>query len=302
MNINEIKRIQKLAGLIIKESLDLPADQENMVHIANKNYFPHREEQEYCADCDSRECGCHDAPMFEANVPDNIVKFAKKKGLSAIVNKAAKFAEKAGKRIVGGTAIGKNYGTLVLDITHNGGEIHINDNDYSEPIITVNGIEVDNYNDFVDALDSNDASALNEDHEVFMADSSLEQIIKAAEELMAKLGEGEKDIPAWIQDHIAKAQSYIQQANEGFYFAEDEDHEPSDETEEKMSLSAMMEDAKNDGKKQYPNFANPLEGFPTEYKELLKKLQRSNNSKERESLTDKMNVIRKKLNLKPLKN
>jgi len=299
MNTNEIKRIQKLAGLLIKES----ADQENMVTFGDEEHLPHREDQEYCADCDSRECGCHDTPMFEAAyVPSNIAKFAKERGLSAVVNKAAKWAEKAGKGIVGGTAIGKNYSTLVLDLTHNGGEIHITDGDYSTPSIKVNGIEVDNYNDFVDVLDSNEDDQLNEDHEVFMASSSLEQIAKAAEELMAKMGEGEKDVPAWIQDHISKAQVYIQQANEGFYFAEDEDHEPSDETEEKMSLSAMMEDAKNDGKKQYPNFANPLEGFPTEYKELLKKLQRSNNSKERESLTDKMNVIRKKLNLKPLKN
>jgi hypothetical protein len=56
------------------------------------------------------------------------------------------------------------------------------------------------------------------------------------------------------------------------------------------------------GGKEYPTFGNPLEGFPTEYKELLKKLQRSNNSNERTKLIDKMNVIRKKLNLKPLTN
>ena len=56
------------------------------------------------------------------------------------------------------------------------------------------------------------------------------------------------------------------------------------------------------GGKEYPTFGNPLEGFPTEYKELLKKLQRSNNSNERTKLIDKMNVIRKKLNLIPLTN
>jgi len=54
------------------------------------------------------------------------------------------------------------------------------------------------------------------------------------------------------------------------------------------------------GGKEYPSFANPLEGFPTEYKELLKKLQRSNDASEMDMLKDKMNVIRKKLQLKPL--
>ena len=54
--------------------------------------------------------------------------------------------------------------------------------------------------------------------------------------------------------------------------------------------------------KKYSSFADPLEGFPTEYKELLKKLQRSNDSDERTELIDKMNVIRKNIKLKPLTN
>lgn len=48
------------------------------------------------------------------------------------------------------------------------------------------------------------------------------------------------------------------------------------------------------------SFADPLEGFPQAYKDLLKKLQRSNDRSERSMLIDKMNVIRKKLKLKPL--
>ena len=55
------------------------------------------------------------------------------------------------------------------------------------------------------------------DHEVFMAQKSLKEIQSAAQSLMAKLGEDEKDIPAWIQDHITNAENYIKQANEGFY-------------------------------------------------------------------------------------
>ena len=59
------------------------------------------------------------------------------------------------------------------------------------------------------------------DHEVFMAQSTLDSIIKAATELKAKVGEQEMDIPAWIQDHITNSENYITQANSGFYKNED---------------------------------------------------------------------------------
>lgn len=52
-----------------------------------------------------------------------------------------------------------------------------------------------------------------QDHEVSMAQGSLEAIAKHATELMKKIGNEEKDIPGWIQDHISKAENYIQQAN-----------------------------------------------------------------------------------------
>jgi hypothetical protein len=99
--------------------------------------------------------------LDEANVPDNIKRFAKRKGISSLVNKVASWAEKAGKRIVDGTAIGKNYSTLILDLTYQGGEIYINtDND----TIEVNGIEVQDYNSFASALDEDQ---LNESYSKF---------------------------------------------------------------------------------------------------------------------------------------
>jgi hypothetical protein len=55
------------------------------------------------------------------------------------------------------------------------------------------------------------------DHEVSMAKGSLEAIIKHATELMGKLGDMEKDIPGWIQDHISKSENYIQQANTQYH-------------------------------------------------------------------------------------
>lgn len=56
-----------------------------------------------------------------------------------------------------------------------------------------------------------------EDHEVSMAQSLLDDIIKNATELKSKLGEQEKDIPAWIQDHISQSQNFISQANTNYH-------------------------------------------------------------------------------------
>ena len=84
-----------------------------------------------------------EAELTEAYVPSNIKEFAKRKGISSLVNKVAGWAEKAGKGIRGGTAIGKDYSTLVLDMTYQGGEIRINtDNDtitlFDEPVRSFN--------------------------------------------------------------------------------------------------------------------------------------------------------------------
>jgi hypothetical protein len=55
------------------------------------------------------------------------------------------------------------------------------------------------------------------DHEVAMAQSSLKDIAKAAIELSQKVGDIERDIPGWIQDHITNAENYIEQAAQGFH-------------------------------------------------------------------------------------
>jgi|LauGreDrversion4_2_1035121.scaffolds.fasta_scaffold47758_4 flagellar biosynthesis chaperone FliJ len=56
-----------------------------------------------------------------------------------------------------------------------------------------------------------------EDHEVSMGQNQLDTIIKMATELKAKMGEDEKEIPAWIQDHISKAENYISQASGNYH-------------------------------------------------------------------------------------
>jgi hypothetical protein len=85
-------------------------------------------------------------PLEEAYVPSNIKEFAKRKGVSALVNKIAGWAERVGKGIRGGTAIGKNYGTLILDMGYQTADIYINCDDgtvelYGEPVRSFNEFE-----------------------------------------------------------------------------------------------------------------------------------------------------------------
>jgi hypothetical protein len=63
------------------------------------------------------------------------------------------------------------------------------------------------------------------DHEVSMAQASLKAIAQASLELSQKIGNIERNIPGWIQDHIAKAENYIEQAAQGFHeLKHDEEH------------------------------------------------------------------------------
>lgn len=69
----------------------------------------------------------------------------------------------------------------------------------------------------------------NQDHEVSMAQNSLDTIIEAAMELKSKLGSEEKDVPAWIQDHIAKAEDMITQASQNYHeYEQEEEHNQDD--------------------------------------------------------------------------
>lgn len=87
----------------------------------------------------------------EAVVPENVRKFAERKGVTREVNEIAKWARMLGKRISGGTAIGKNYSTLVLDISYQGGEVHINTESGD---VQVKGYPVSSFKDFKEAIES----------------------------------------------------------------------------------------------------------------------------------------------------
>ena len=80
-------------------------------------------------------------------------------------------------------------------------------------------------NPYVNAFKPVNEAEESEDHEVSMAQNQLDSIIKHATELKAKMGEEEKQIPAWIQDHITNSENYISQAASNY-------HEYGDSNEE----------------------------------------------------------------------
>lgn len=104
--------------------------------------------------------------------------------------------------------------------------------------------------DDFEKLQAKKKEGVKEDHEVGMANNSLESIIKSAMELKAKLGDNERNIPGWIQDHITNAENYIDQAAQGFHELEGGDQEPEgeeapvgdEEPVDDMTLQGLMED------------------------------------------------------------
>ena len=99
-----------------------------------------------------------------------------------------------------------------------------------------------------DELDGGDFKAMRagkkpkmeaEDHEVGMALGSLEQIMRSAQELMQKLGQEERNIPGWIQDHITNSEQYLYQANKGFH--ENESGDNSQAELPKLSASSLTD-------------------------------------------------------------
>jgi len=79
------------------------------------------------------------------------------------------------------------------------------------------------------------------DHEVAMAVSSLESIAEAIVELRQKLGNVERNIPGWIQDHIAKAENYIEQAAQGFHELKHGDLEEAAKVRKEPMRGRMIE-------------------------------------------------------------
>jgi hypothetical protein len=88
-----------------------------------------------------------------------------------------------------------------------------------------------------------------QDHEVSMAHNSLKSIVSSASQLMNMLGQDEKDIPAWIQDHITNAENFINQASKNYHEYNENEHDVDElpdgtieEPVDDMTLQSMMED------------------------------------------------------------
>jgi hypothetical protein len=163
--------------------------------------------------------------LEEAYVPSNIKEFAKRKGATSLVNKVAGWAEKAGKGIRGGTAIGKNYSTLILDLGYQDGAIRINLDDdtvelYGEEVFDVKSFKqvyLDNQEESKDSEMNEDIDLGHEDNEPHMIKSELYRIGKYAMELYAMAEELEEtgkeiDFPAWWQSMITDAASKMVKA------------------------------------------------------------------------------------------
>jgi hypothetical protein len=82
----------------------------------------------------------------------------------------------------------------------------------------------------------------NEDHEVSMASKTLDSIIRHATELKGKVGMQEKDLPAWIQDHIAVAENNLDQANTSYHEYSQEKEAETDKPVD-QDMAAMNEGA-----------------------------------------------------------
>ena len=112
-----------------------PSDIKKLLQLANKTKYPKAIDESVITEA--------------ARIPSNIEKFAKERGVLRDVKQLARWAEKAGLGIRGGTAIGKGYDTLVLDLTYQGAEIYF---DTYTGKIKVNRQPVDSWKTFSKAV------------------------------------------------------------------------------------------------------------------------------------------------------
>jgi hypothetical protein len=105
------------------------------------------------------------------------------------------------------------------------------------------GISTSDYNRAARALVASLNKSLNEDHkdhEVSMAQSSLNSILRSAMELKAKIGNQEINIPAWIQDHITNSENFIDQASQGYHEYSNGGHEGEEMNEARVSQDNVV--------------------------------------------------------------
>jgi hypothetical protein len=97
-----------------------------------------------------------------------------------------------------------------------------------------------------------------EDHEVSMAQNSLRSIMLSCVELMDRLGDDERDIPGWIQDHISNAENFIDQAAQGFHELEHHGDDDDDHEEEDTPMIQPVDEDKYNNSIRYDSLYNKL--------------------------------------------
>jgi len=124
--------------------------------------------------------------LTEAYVPQNIKEFAKRKGVSRLVNTVAGWAEKVGARITGGTAIGKYYNTLILDLGYQTGDIRI---DCDEETVELYYEPVNSFAEFKNVfMEEESRKQAEHDEETLRREQGLEETIREIVETI-KLGQ-----------------------------------------------------------------------------------------------------------------
>ncbi len=114
-------------------------------------------------------------------LPSNISSWLRKNGSyeqRKSASKICRWCEDLGHRIVGGTAIGKYYDTLILDLTYQGGEISV----YDDGTISVNHADVFSKQDVKKQLDE----IFNKKQASILDSKKIaKQLVKIAKELVA---------------------------------------------------------------------------------------------------------------------
>jgi hypothetical protein len=144
-----------------------------------------------------------------------------------------------------------NY--IQYDLTFNGDEINAEEYEKGWKVIRYDDWE-DEWKDvrnpkkqeiinFINAYNEKSLDNIKEekDHEVSMAQSSLNSILRSAMELKAKIGNQEIDIPAWIQDHITNSETYIDQASQGYHEYSNGGHEGEEMNEARVSQDNVVD-------------------------------------------------------------
>lgn len=245
-------KLQKLLKEMAASGDYLEVGTENDVRFGDNRMTPHRQEQEYCEECGAQmyeEKMCNECGWMEEGFDRDKLK----KGLKNFGRKA----KSIGSSMIGlptydhtddktgewkKDKLGKDYdmydysnkqGADIDDMEEalKGGQKKL---DVAPPFDKITGA------DFKKLRGMKKETVNHEDHEVSMARNSLRSIISSASQLMNLMGEEEKDIPAWIQDHITNAENYINQASKNY-------HEySSEEMPKERPLQSMAE-----RKKQY---------------------------------------------------